>query len=140
MFQSSSLFYKLILISFLSLIVQPYAYAEEVAAPIGPSYVDLEPSFTLNYGDSRRLRYIQASITLRVRDHIAALEVTAHSDAIRHIIIMLFARQPADKIRTSVGRDEILVQALRELQDLMIRETGRTLVDRVLFTDFIIQS
>lgn len=112
------------------------------AAPsaVGPSYVDLEPAFTMNFGDPRRSRYMQASITLRVRDTAAALEVTQHSDAIRHTIIMLFSRQPEEKIRTSAGRDEILVQALRELQDLMVKETGSPMIDRVLFTGFVLQS
>ena len=87
-----------------------------------------------------RTRYLQASITLRVRDQAAALEVTAHSDAIRHTIIMLFARQPEEKIRTAAGRDDILEQALRELQDLMLKETGKTLIDRVLFTTFVLQT
>lgn len=115
-------------------------WAEDPPAAVGPSYVDLEPAFTLNYGDPRRTRYIQTSITLRVRDQAAALDVTAHSDAIRHTIIMLFSRQPAEKIRTSAGRDDIQDQALRELQDLMLKETGRTLIDRVLFTAFVLQN
>lgn len=118
----------------------PLAIANDGAAAVGPSYVDLEPAFTLNYGDPRRTRYLQASITLRVRDSAAALEVTAHSDAIRHTVIMLFSRQPDEKIRTAAGRDEILEQALRELQDLMLKETGRTLIDRVLFTAFVLQT
>lgn len=109
-------------------------------AAVGPSYVDLEPTFTLNYGDPRRSRYLQAGITLRVRDGQSALEVTEHSDAIRHNIIMLFSRQPTEKIRSSAGRDEILEQALRELQDLMIKETGKAHIDRVLFTSFVLQS
>lgn len=115
-------------------------YAEDPPAATGPSYVELEPSFTLNYGTSARLRYIQASITLRVRDSAAALDVTAHSDAIRHQIIMLFSRQTPEQIKSSIGRNEILDQALQELQELMIKETGRPLIDRVLFTDFIVQS
>lgn len=129
-----------VLLGFLLLITSPLTFAEDPPAAVGPSYVDLEPAFTLNYGDPRRTRYLQASITLRVRDSAAALEVTAHSDAIRHTIIMLFSRQPDEKIRSAAGRDEILEQALRELQDLMLRETGKTLIDRVLFTAFVLQS
>lgn len=132
--------YIAVLLGFLLLITSPLTFAEDPPAAVGPSYVDLEPAFTLNYGDPRRTRYLQASITLRVRDSAAALEVTAHSDAIRHTIIMLFSRQPDEKIRSAAGRDEILEQALRELQDLMLRETGKTLIDRVLFTAFVLQS
>ena len=106
----------------LLLLLSATIFAADPPAAVGPSYVDLEPAFTLNYGDPRRSRYLQASITLRVRDSAAALEVTAHSDAIRHLIIMLFSRQPEEKVRSSAGRDEILEQALRELQDLMVRD------------------
>jgi flagellar FliL protein len=127
-------------LSVLLLALSSTSYAEDPPGAVGPSYVDLEPAFTLNYGDPRRTRYLQASITLRVRDSAAALEVTAHSDAIRHTIIMLFSRQPDEKIRSAAGRDEILEQALRELQDLMLRETGKTLIDRVLFTAFVLQT
>ena len=116
------------------------ALAEDPPAAVGPSYVDLEPAFTLNYGAPTRLRYVQVTITLRVRDSAAALDVTAHSDAIRHLIIMLFSRQPTEKIKTAAGRDDILEQALRELQDLMLKETGKTLIDRVLFTSFVLQT
>lgn len=123
---------------FVTMILSASLYAAPAA--VGPSYVDLEPAFTINYGDPMRTRYLQASITLRVRDQAAALDVTAHSDAIRHTIIMLFARQPEEKIRTAAGRDDILEQALRELQDLMLKETGKTLVDRVLFTSFVLQT
>jgi flagellar FliL protein len=116
------------------------AMAADPPAIEGPSYVDLEPSFTLNYGDLSRSRYLQAAITLRVRDQASALEVTVHSDAIRHTIIMLFSRQPEDIIRSSSGRDQILEQALRDLQALMIKETGDALIDRVLFTSWVVQS
>lgn len=134
-------FFIVILAAGLSVfLLSPSALAEDAPAAVGPSYVDLEPAFTLNYGDPKRTRYIQASITLRVRDSAAALDVTAHSDAIRHIIIMLFSRQPTEEIKSSAGRDDILDQALRELQDLMLKETGRTLIDRVLFTAFVLQT
>jgi flagellar protein FliL len=131
-------FYKTFICCVLSAVLA-VANAEDPPASTGPDYVDLEPTFTLNYGDPGRIRYLQASITLRVRDTAAALEVTAHSDAIRHTIIMLFSRQPEDKLKTSAGRDDILNQALRELQDLMLKETGEPLIDRVLFTSFVLQ-
>jgi flagellar FliL protein len=124
---------------FISLGLSSGVYSADAVA-VGPTYVELEPSFTMNYGTANRLRYIQASITLRVRDGEAAIDVTAHSDAIRHSIIMLFSRQTPEQIKSSAGRDNILNQALRELQDLMLKETGRTLIDRVLFTDFVVQS
>ena len=53
---------------------------------------------------------------------------------------MLFARQSEETVRSSAGREEILEQALEAVQALMIKETGEILVDRVLFTSWVVQS
>lgn len=110
------------------------------SAQANPAYVDLEPAFILNYGTPQRIRYVQTTITLRVEDQISALEVTTHTDAIRHAIIMLFSRQPPERLLSIEGRDLILEEALRVLQDLLVKETGKPHIDRVLFTSYIVQS
>lgn len=116
------------------------SFAGAAGLPPGTAYVELQPSFTLNYGQSTKVRYLQAAVTLRVRDELAAVVVAVHLDAIRHEIIMLFARQSEETVRSSTGREKILDQALEAVQALMIQETGEILVDRVLFTSWVIQS
>lgn len=116
----------------------PGVHAEDGVG--GPAYVDLEPAFILNYGTPQRIRYVQTTITLRVADQMAALEVTTHSDAIRHAIIMLFSRQPPERLLSIEGRELILEELLAELQALLSKETGNPHVDRVLFTSYIVQS
>ena len=69
------------------------AWSEDDMTPVGLTYVELEPNFTINYGQGSRLRYLQTSISLMVPSGEAALEVSAHSDAIRHEIIMLISAQ-----------------------------------------------
>jgi flagellar FliL protein len=112
--------------------------AEPVAT--GTAYVELQPTFTLNYGNTTKVRYLQAAVTLRVRDELAAVQVITHLDAIRHLVIMLFARQTEETVRSREGREDILREALEDVQELMIKETGEILVDRVLFTSWVIQS
>ena len=68
MFTQTHVLKRLTGIGLLCLLMVSGAGAEDPPAAVGPSYVDLEPAFTLNYGDSRRIRYIQTAITLRVRD------------------------------------------------------------------------
>jgi flagellar FliL protein len=117
-----------------------FSFAEAAETTPGSAYVELQPNFTLNYGQSTKVRYLQAAVTLRVRDDLAAVLVTAHLDAVRHAIIMLFSRQSEETVRSSAGREEILEQALEVIQELMIQETGEVLVDSVLFTSWVIQS
>lgn len=107
----------------------------------GPRYVELEPNFTLNYGDmvGGRLRYLQAAITLQVANNAAALEVNAHADALRHAIIMHMTAQQAETVRSNEGRETIQEELLFELQRIMEQETGEPMIDRVLFTFFVVQ-
>ncbi len=130
-----------LLMTFLILSLPGLAFSadEEEEVVLSPTYVDLEPAFTLNYGDPRRSRYVQASITLRVIIKPAALDVTAHSDAIRHAIIIVFSKQTQENLASKKGRDQILEDLLVELKALMLEETGEALVDRVLFTAFVLQ-
>jgi flagellar protein FliL len=114
------------------------ANAEDATAT-GPTYVELEPSFTINYGEGSRLRYLQASISLLVPDGTAALEVSTHSDAIRHEIIMLISAQDRETLTSTTGRSELQNQLLEQIQGYMEQETGAPQVDQVLFTAFVIQ-
>lgn len=113
--------------------------AAEDATATGPTYVELEPSFTINYGASSRLRYLQASISLLVPDGTAALEVSTHSDAIRHEIIMLISAQDRETLTSTAGRSELQVDLLERIQAYLEQETGAPQVDQVLFTAFVIQ-
>ncbi|WP_394170812.1 flagellar basal body-associated protein FliL [Saccharospirillum alexandrii] len=114
------------------------ASAEDAIAT-GPTYVELEPSFTINYGEGSRLRYLQASISLLVPDGTAALEVSTHSDAIRHEIIMLISAQDRETLTSTTGRSELQAELLEQIQGYMEQETGAPQVDQVLFTAFVIQ-
>lgn len=120
-----------------SLLALPAA-AEEAGAS-GPTYVELEPSFTINYGAGSRLRYLQASISLLVPNGTAALEVSTHSDAIRHEIIMLISAQDRETLASTAGRSVLQVDLLERIQAYMEQETGAPQVDQVLFTAFVIQ-
>lgn len=113
-----------------------------MAQTTGPRYVELEPTFTINYGEmiAGRLRYLQASITLQVESSMAALEVNAHADALRHAIIMYMSAQDGETVRSNSGRETMQEALLFELQRIMERETGEPMIEQVLFTFFVVQS
>jgi flagellar FliL protein len=115
------------------------AWSEDDMTPVGLTYVELEPNFTINYGQGSRLRYLQTSISLMVPSGEAALEVSAHSDAIRHEIIMLISAQDRETLTSREGRDALLLDLLERIQAYMEQETGDPQVEQVLFTAFVIQ-
>lgn len=124
------------LLSLVALFSLP-AQAEE--EPLGPNYVALEPEFTLNYGQGERLKYVQLSVTLEVDDNNAALEVNAHSDAIRHAVIMQFAQEDEATLRSLEGRELVRERLLDRLRQVMEQEAGEAMIRKVLFTSIVVQ-
>jgi flagellar FliL protein len=104
-----------------------------------PSYVELKPEFVVNYGQDGRLRYLKAEVTLVARDDSAAIEINHHADYLRHQLVMLLSRQTLDTLNTPSGKDLLREQALKLLQAVMLQETGQSMIDQVLFTNFVIQ-
>jgi flagellar FliL protein len=123
----------------LACILASPAWSEDDLIAVGPTYVELEPNFTINYGQGSRLRYLQASISLMVPSGEAALEVSTHSDAVRHEIIMLISAQDRETLTSREGRDTLLLDLLERIQAYMEQETGAPQVEQVLFTAFVIQ-
>ena len=103
------------------------------------AYYEVRPVLTVNFGDARRIRFIQTQVTLRVREKENVPMVDKHRDAIRHTVIMMFAEQDEATLRSSEARDEFLTLMTKAIQNLLRKETGNPMIDRVLLTSFIIQ-
>lgn len=112
---------------------------EPAEGAAGDVYVQLEPNFTINYTDNNRLRYMTLAVSLAVGSNEAALDVNAHSDAIRHAIIMLVSAKTDDTFKTHEGREQLRQEILETVQALLEREVGEPLVTEVYITDMILQ-
>ncbi|OYW93664.1 MAG: flagellar basal body-associated protein FliL, partial [Alishewanella sp. 32-51-5] len=47
--------------------------------------------------------------------------------------------QPEQRVKSLSGREEIRLQMLEQLQTVMKRETGQTIVQDILFTKYLYQ-
>lgn len=113
--------------------------ADDEAIGNGSVYVQLEPNFTINYTDNNRLRYMTLAVSLAVENNEAALDVNAHSDAIRHEIIMLVSAKTDADFNTLEGREQLKQEVLERVQAVLEREVGEPLVSDVFITDMILQ-
>ncbi len=111
----------------------------EDATPSTATYVQLEPRFTINYQQGGRLRYMTLALSLVVADSTAALEVNAHSDAIRHEVIMLVSSKTDSTFKSHDGREHLKEELRDRLREVLERETGKPLVEQVYITDMILQ-
>ncbi len=134
----------LVLALFVGSAAQAADEAEEGApAPgflAGTQYIDIKPAFVTNYGGVGRLRFLKTEITLRVGGGaVGPNSVRHHMPRIRHEIVMLLSRQTVDDISSMEGRELLRQNALKAVQEALLKEDGQQFVVDLLFKTFIVQ-
>jgi flagellar FliL protein len=117
------------------------AVVEPETVPLGPvQYLDMSPSFIVNFPYQGRQRFLQANLTAMARDAEALDAVSEHMPAIRHSLINLFSAQMLNVAESpSSGIEELRKLATLEVQAVLHHEIGRDGIEEVLFTSFVLQ-
>ncbi|UVE16367.1 flagellar basal body-associated protein FliL [Pseudomonas sp. LS44] len=102
-------------------------------------YEQLAPAFVVNYKQDGRQRYMQVSVALMARDPAQLSALKAHMPVLRNNLVMLFSGQDFTALTTPVGKEMLRQQATASVQELAKKETGHTVVEQVLFTNFVLQ-
>jgi len=103
------------------------------------TYVEVLPSFVINYGGKGKLRYVRTQITLRVRVGSFEQDLRRHMYGVRHVIVMGLSSADADDIETNEGQDKVRKQLLADVQEFIQKEVGEQGVTDLLFQSFVIQ-
>jgi len=113
--------------------------AQEDAAKV--SYISLNPPFVGNYGldGSAKLKVYKADISLRVAGDEAAKAVKANEPLIRNQLVGLFTQQTSESLGSVEAKEALRQQALKQVQQVMNDETGKPMVDDLLFNNLIVQ-
>ncbi|XLX38831.1 flagellar basal body-associated protein FliL [Ectopseudomonas mendocina] len=111
------------------------------AAPVRQPaiYQDLMPAFVVNFNHQNRTRYLQVSMALMSRDAAGMEKLKVHMPVLRNRLVMLLSGQDFAALQTPLGKEMLLQQALASVQELAQKETGSTVVEQVLFTNFVLQ-
>ncbi|MGH1485038.1 MAG: flagellar basal body-associated FliL family protein [Cellvibrionaceae bacterium] len=113
---------------------------EEVQPPKSPAiYFPLKPPLIVNYQARGRQRFLQAEITVMAREDDVIEAVELHMPMIRNSLILLFSGQIYSELQTEEGRELLRQSALLELQEIMERELGKPGIEKVLFTNLVMQ-
>ena len=118
------------------------AVAEEEGAPaVAKSmYFDLKPDFVVNYGGVGKLRYLKASVSLRVSGGTEGPgNVRHHMPHIRHALVMCLSNASEENLASMTGRELLRQNALQAVRDVLLREEGVQHIDDLLFSAFIVQ-
>jgi len=124
----------------LSLPVAAVAEEKEEVAP-KVNYVTLSPPFVGNYGlDGRpKLKVYKADVALRVTGDEATKAVKANEPLIRNQLVALFAQQSSETMNNVEAKEKLRQEALKQTQQIMNDETGKPVVEDLLFNNLIIQ-
>ncbi|WAJ36062.1 flagellar basal body-associated protein FliL [Pseudomonas sp. GOM7] len=115
--------------------------AAAAAAPVHQPaiYQDLQPAFVVNYNVDGRTRYLQVSMALMGRDAAGMEKLKGNVPVLRNRLVMLLSGQDFKALQTPLGKEMLLQQALASVQEVAQKETGSTVVEQVLFTNFVLQ-
>ena len=102
-------------------------------------YESIAPAFIANYKHQGRQRYMQVSVALMARSHAELAAPKAHMPLIRNRLVMLSSGHDIALLMTPVGKEMLRNQATAVVQELAQKETGKTVVEQVLFTNIVLQ-
>lgn len=116
------------------------ADAAAAAARKPALYTGLHPPLVVNFkdgfGDSH---YMQISMEVMARDQKVIDAVKEHTPVIRNALILLYGNVDYDALGTRAGKEQMLADGLKEIQDVMTQQIGAAGVEAVYFTNLIIQ-
>ena len=110
------------------------------AAPLGPiTYFQMKEPFIIDFNQNGRQRFLQLKVTLMYRDPEVMGVLDNHMPLVRNNIISIIGSQDFNSLRTPEGKESLSKSIHDELNLMMNRELGRVAIDKVLFTEFVMQ-
>ncbi|MCD5979273.1 Flagellar basal body-associated protein [Pseudomonas savastanoi pv. glycinea] len=99
----------------------------------------LTPAFVVNFNSNGRQRYMQVSITMLARNQADLDALKVHMPVIRNNLVMLFSGIPFDSLASPVGQEMLRQKATASVQEVAQKELGKTVIEQLLFTNFVLQ-
>lgn len=123
----------------LSLSLPLLAHAQEATNP-DFAYFGFEPDIITNYiSTGKKLGYVRLTAEVMVEHQSDLSSIEHHAPLIRDTIIEILGRQSEDDIKSLNGRETIRQMCEEAINDLLVQETGKKLVRKLLFTKYIYQ-
>ncbi|MEF1254103.1 flagellar basal body-associated protein FliL [Vibrio sp. M260112] len=112
----------------------------QVAASVDPvAYVNIPQPFLFNVTGDKKDRLVQIKVQLMVRGSENENLARYHSPLIESSLLSTFASATVDQLRTANGRIELREKATDDIKASLNRAVGQPVIERVLFTDFVMQ-
>lgn len=113
---------------------------EEAALSKEPAlYVGMPRPFVFNVTGGTRDRLVQIKVQLLVRGNENEELAQKNIPLIEGTLLRTFSSATVDQLSTPQGKDEIRDKALADVQTALKELTGKSVIEKVLFTGFVMQ-
>ena len=101
------------------------------------AYFGFEPDIVTNYvAVKKKMGYVRLTVELMVDgDNLEIVE--HHSPLLRDAIISIIGKQSEAKVKSVKGRSEIQLLCEEQVKELLTQETGKPLIKKLLFTQWL---
>lgn len=118
----------------------PIAAEEEQEETKKPAiYYPLKPPIIVSFNARGRQRFMQTEVSLMTRDDDVVDAIEIHMPMIRNSLVLKFGGQDYEELQTEEGRELLRQESLKELQDIMQLELGKPGIEKLLFTNLVMQ-
>ncbi|KAF7774099.1 flagellar FliL protein [Pseudoalteromonas citrea] len=117
----------------------PAASGSATAETGSALYVAMPRPFVFNVPGASRDRIVQIKVQLLVRGDGNEEIAKKHIPLIEGTLLSVFSTTTADELSTSAGKETLRLTALDKVQAAMEGVEGSKVVERVLFTGFVMQ-
>jgi len=102
------------------------------------AYFGFEPSIITNYVSvKKKMGYVRLTVELMIEESSNYEVVEHHSPLLRDAIITIIGQQPEAKVKSINGRHEIQRLCEEKVKNLLTKETGKPLIKKLLFTQWL---
>lgn len=120
--------------------VETEVVSESSGAELGSAlYVAMPRPFVFNVPGASRDRIVQIKVQLLVRGDVNEEVAKKHIPFIESTLLGVLSTTTADELSTSAGKEAIRLTALDKVQAAMEAVEGSKVIERVLFTGFVMQ-
>lgn len=113
------------------------SFTSSAASNLG--YYGFEPDITTNYigTSNKKLGFVRVTVELMLLDMSNLEIVEHHTPLLRDAIVEILSKEPEDKVKSLVGREEIRKKCAEAIKKLLKVETGQEIIRDVLFTKYL---
>ncbi|WP_454441888.1 flagellar basal body-associated protein FliL [Vibrio bathopelagicus] len=103
------------------------------------AYVNIPQPFLFNVTGDKKDRLVQIKAQLMVRGSKNEDLARYHSPLVESTLLATFASATVDQLRSPIGRVELRDKATEDIKASLAQAVGQPVIEKVLFTDFVIQ-